>query len=408
MGKNTRFHKTGAEYLKSAQNCLEYSLAEGRITKEDRSLIREFISEISATNGIVPQRQYKLTFLLVRWRDYIGPFTDLTAADMYEGLGNLAEATKEDGSKRYTKNTQTDFTLILKRFALWLNENGHAKIPEKKIRAIKTPTYTTSITVGDLVSEEEVLAMIKAAKTSRDKAMIGILYEGALRIGEIGNLTWSQVKFTSWNCQINTSEKTGKDRYIPIVLARAYMASWMDAYPKEITPDSFVFLTSIGHRPLQYAGVLKQLRIIAKAAGVEKHITPHIFRHSRITHLIQKGVSESAIKLMCWGNLTTDQFRTYAHLCNHDIDRSIAEMNGITPPEQAATSHALDPKQCPRCWHVNPPTQRSCGFCGLELTAEAVEERKSAEEQIWSDPEFRKAFFEAKQRVEARASLLGN
>jgi len=234
--------------------------------------------------------------------------------------------------------------------------------------------------------------------------LIALLYEGALRISEIGNLTWSQVKFSSWNCQINTAEKTGIDRYIPVVMARPYLATWKDAYPKPITPDAFVFLTSIGHRPLQYAGVLKQLRIIAKAAGIEKHLTPHVFRHSRITHLIQKGMSESAIKLMCWGNLTTDQFKTYAHLCNHDIDRATAEMNGITPPEEAKTSHALDPRQCQRCYTVNAPTSRYCNCCGLELTAEAVEDVKIAREQIWSDPEFRAAFEDAVRRVQAKST----
>jgi len=43
-----------------------------------------------------------------------------------------------------------------------------------------------------------------------------------------------------------------------------------------------------------------QLKRLAKRAGIERHITPHIFRHSRITHLIKENVSESVIKLMMW------------------------------------------------------------------------------------------------------------
>jgi integrase len=390
MGTNMRFHARADEYLKHARSCLDSALADGRITREDHNLVREFVAEAAATSHIAPQRQYKLTFLLVRWREYLGPYADLTAADLYAGLGALTGATKDDGSSpRYTKNTQIDFTLILKRFALWLVDNGYAKIPEKKIRAIKSQAYTTSKTVGDLFPEEEVLAMIAAAKTPRDRALIALLYEGALRIGEIGNLTWGDVKFGSWNAQINTSEKTGIDRYIPVVMARPYLAAWMDAYPKAITPDAFVFLTSIGHQPLQYAGVLKQLRIIAKNAGITKHLTPHVFRHSRITHLIQKGMSESAIKLMCWGNLTTDQFKTYAHLCNGDIDRATAELNGIVTRETATTSHALDPRQCTRCWTVNAPTARFCHACALPLTEESAAEVSTAITSMESHPEFR-------------------
>lgn len=389
MGTNQRFHKRGEEYLKNARNCLETATADGRITDADRRLITEFVSEVAATNGVSPQRRYKLTFLLVRWREYVGPYTALTAGDLFDGLGALTAAVKEDGTPRFKRNTQIDFTLILKRFALWLVDNGYATIPEKKIRAIRTPSYATTKTVGDLVTEDEVRAMIEAAKTPRDRAIIALLYEGALRIGEIGNLTWGQVKFTLWNCQINTREKTGIDRYIPVVMARPYLASWMNAYPREIAPDAFVFLTSIKYEPLQYAGVLKQLRIIAKAAGIEKHITPHIFRHSRITHLIQKGVGESTIKLMCWGNLTTDQFRTYAHLSGADIDKAMAELNGIVTPDETPTSHALDPKQCPRCKTINPPTQRYCGECGLGLTEEAVAEVTDMAGRIEALPAFK-------------------
>lgn len=354
--------------------------------------------------GISPQRRYKIVYTLVGWRRFIGPFAENTLPDLHEGIQAVKAATKDDGSPLFKQNTIADYVRFIKRFYLWLIDNEYVSLPYRKVKEIRAPAYNTMTkTVGDLFTEDEVFAMIKAAKTPKDKALIALLYEGAFRIGEIGSLTWGDVRFTDWNLQVNTAGKTDKPRYIPLVIARPYLAAWKDVYPKEITDRAFVFLTNIRYEPLQYQGLVKQLRIIAKNAGITKHLTPHVFRHSRVTHLLQKGVPESTIKMICWGNLDTDMLKTYAHLCNGDIDRATAELNGIVPPDVAKKSHALDPKQCPRCYWVNPPTARSCRSCGLELTVEAVEEKKSAMDQIWSDPEFRSAFEDAVRRMQARA-----
>lgn len=404
MAANQRFHCASGDYLKYSQTAIDRALESGAITAGDRDLLRTFVNEVSAMRGISPQRRYKIVYTLVGWRRFIGPFAENTLPDLHEGIQAVKAATKDDGSPLFKQNTIADYVRFIKRFYLWLIDNEYVSLPYRKVKEIRAPAYNTMTkTVGDLFTEDEVFAMIKTAKTPKDKALIALLYEGAFRIGEIGSLTWGDVRFTDWNLQVNTAGKTDKPRYIPLVIARPYLAAWKDVYPKEISDRAFVFLTNIRYEPLQYQGLVKQLRIIAKNAGITKHLTPHVFRHSRVTHLLQKGVPESTIKMICWGNLETDMLKTYAHLCNGDIDRATAELNGIVPPDVAKKSHALDPKQCPRCYWVNPPTARSCRSCGLELTVEAVEEKKSAMEQIWSDPEFRSAFEDAVRRMQARA-----
>ena len=108
-----------------------------------------------------------------------------------------------------------------------------------------------------------------------------------------------------------------------------------------------------------------RLRIIAGRAGITKHITPHIFRHSRATHLIRQGYGEAIVKKLLWGNLNSKMFNTYLHLVDSDVERVITEKAGVAPKEQR--SKALDSRQCPRCFTVNGPTLRFCGTCGCEL-----------------------------------------
>ena len=107
--------------------------------------------------------------------------------------------------------------------------------------------------------------------------------------------------------------------------------------------------------------------VIARHAGIEKHITPHIFRHSRITHLIKEQVPESVIKLMMWGNISTDMFRTYAHLTGQDIDSAMLKSYGISVTDNGNAASRLEPVQCPHCRKINPPTSNYCFSCGQRL-----------------------------------------
>ena len=71
----------------------------------------------------------------------------------------------------------------------------------------------------------------------------------------------------------------------------------------------------------------------AKKAGVEKRVTPHLFRKSRITSLIKQNYQESVIKQAMWGNLGTNMFKTYVVLSEQDIDAEFREKMGLEKKE---------------------------------------------------------------------------
>jgi len=377
------------KHLEYSENSLKKAISEGKITPNDADLIKEFVMEISAVRKITPKRIFKYHYILVNWREFIVPFKDATVTDLYSAINAIQNAKTSSGEQRFAQNTLADYIRFLKRFYLWMNENNYTPIDLRKIQKIKPPAFNTMTkTVEMLISEDQVRAMIEACQISRDRAIISMLYEGGFRIQEIGTLRWNQVKFTDWNVTINVNNKTGKPRFIPLVIARPYLAQWKNDYPYPLTEDGYVFLTNGKHEQLQYNGLKKQLNILAKRAGIEKHITPHIFRHSRITHLIKQKYPESVIKLMMWGDINSKMFHTYAHLSNSDIENTIAEKAGVIATGMHKKSTALEPRQCPRCFTVNGPTQLFCGTCGLELTEEAINKVKQAKEQGELQPEY--------------------
>lgn len=131
-------------------------------------------------------------------------------------------------------------------------------------------------------------------------------------------------------------------------MAKPYLAQWRNDYPFEPEGDNLVFLSLSSNEPIHYRGLQKKIQKIADKAGIERHIKPHLFRHSRITHLIQKDYNESVIKKMMWGNLTTNMFSTYAPLTDSDIDNEIAKQEGIVTEAKKENSE-LEARQCPRC-----------------------------------------------------------
>lgn len=224
-------------------------------------------------------------------------------------------------------------------------------------------------TAADMLTYEEIEQMIKVCRTSRDRALIATLYEGAFRIGEVESLSWGDLLFDDKGIVVNVNFKTQKPRYVRMVIARDYLARWKNDYPEQpVPPGSQVFITKQNSEG-NYQSLSRQIKRISKRAEIPHKITAHTFRHSRITHLIQEGVGESIIKMMVWGNISTDMFKTYAHLTNDDIDRGILEISGMSQAPIKKPRN-LKPRQCDKCHALNSITQNYCGVCGNPLTEE--------------------------------------
>ena len=361
-----------------------------KLTQDDVDLIKMFLSEIEVTSEtLTVKRKYKYAYVLVHWRAYIGEYRKNTSAELYKGISALKETKDGFGNPRYSTHTLADYVGFLKRFYLWLIDNKYSEIEEKKVRKIKRPAVTLMTkTAEQLLTEEEVRKMIESCTNSRDRAILATMYEGGFRIGEIASLHWHQLKFNEWNVAVNVDNKTRKPRYIPLIMARPYLATWRNDYPGSIMDSGHVFLTFGQNEALTYCGFRKQLDKIARSAGITKHVTPHIFRHSRITHLIRKGFGESMIKLMMWGDINSDMFKAYAHLTNNDLDEEVALHAGITLPDQKNKSKALEPRQCMSCYLINEPGVNFCGNCGMPLTPEAGNRLTEAKQQARLLPDY--------------------
>jgi hypothetical protein len=127
--------------------------------------------------------------------------------------------------------------------------------------------------------------------------------------------------------------------------------------------------------------VQKQLRIIAKRAGIKKRVNPHSFRHFAITNWILDGLNEQEIKHRAgWARGSNMMFEIYANFTDQDINDRIYEKYGLKKDEIRVTL-----KQCPRCNNILRPTDKFCSQCSLVLDRDTYDAMQEQEKIV---PEF--------------------
>jgi site-specific recombinase XerD len=335
------------------------------ISDEDAVLISDFVADLEG-QGLTTRSLHDIEKSLRLWTDEL-TFSTLKKEELKRAIAAIRR-------RSYKTNTLRHHLGKLKQFLTWLQEEGKTDIDLATIGKIKVPGPDLNTKKpAQMMSEEEVRLLIDTCRHPRDKALFSMLYEGSFRPVELVRLTWGQVKFDDYGIVVNTAEKTGNPRYIRLITSRPYLAAWQTAYPQDRTDDAQIFIATIKpHQPIGYRGMQHLLRRIVQESGIQKKVSLYLFRHSRITNLLQQEYPESAIKLQAWGNLKTPMLATYAHLDGTYMDGVMLDRAGIVQKEKKEKSKALKPEQCPKCLAINPLGARHCMSCGRSLTEEAM------------------------------------
>jgi integrase/recombinase XerD len=149
----------------------------------------------------------------------------------------------------------------------------------------------------------------------RDKAMLEFLYAVGVRVSELISVALSDLFFADGF--IRVFGKGSKERLIPIgeqavFYTTQYLKQVRPIIAKEGGSRNVVFLNWRG-KPLSRMGFWKILRFYVVQAGIEKKVTPHTFRHSFATHLIEGGADLRAVQEML-GHADISTTQIYTHL----------------------------------------------------------------------------------------------
>lgn len=119
-----------------------------------------------------------------------------------------------------------------------------------------------------------------------------------------------------------------------------------------------------------HAQVRRQRDRIALRVGVTKRVNSHVFRHSRITHLVRYDISESVIKEIAWDSQDSRMLKTCRHLTAQDVNNEMLWLYGIEVAGKKK-ERGLNPHQCAYCSTINAPASNYCSTCGHPVTEKA-------------------------------------
>ena len=171
----------------------------------------------------------------------------------------------------------------------------------------------------DVLSYAEIVRILDSidlsvAEGRRNRAMLEMLYACGLRVSELVNLQLSMLYFNDGFVRV--IGKGNKERLVPIGKTamrqvESYIQNDRCHLPVGVGNENIVFLNRRG-RKLSRVMVFKIIKKQAEVAGITKNISPHTFRHSFATHLVEGGADLRAVQdMLGHESITTTEIYTH-------------------------------------------------------------------------------------------------
>ena len=150
--------------------------------------------------------------------------------------------------------------------------------------------------------------------------MIEVLYRCGLRVSELIDLKISNINFKE--LYLKVEGKGDKTRYVPLAkftakLIKEYISEVRSKYKINKKCEDILFLNSRGSA-MSRVIVFIIIKELTEKAGINKKISPHTFRHSFATHLLQNGADLRYIQEML-GHSSITTTEIYTHLKNEEL-----------------------------------------------------------------------------------------
>jgi integrase/recombinase XerD len=269
----------------------------------------------------------------------------------YEGTACPAGFEEKLKVMRYSESTIRNYSSALKEFAYFYKDRQLADLAPGDIekfllyitekRRVSTSYHNVSICaikfyfekvleknvtlkidrprrekkLPEVLSEEEVLLLLKSVENLKHRCILMTIYSGGLRLSEVVALKVSDIDSRRMRIFIKGG-KGNKDRYT--ILSRELL-KWLREYYKTEKPAAWLFEGITGG---QYSmrSVQSIMRDAIKKAGIKKYATVHTLRHSFATHMLENGVDLRYIQNLL-GHNSSKTTEIYTHITTKGFDR---------------------------------------------------------------------------------------
>jgi len=268
--------------------------------------IEAYVSDLQKLQGFAEQNLMNITPITISYE-------------------HLQEFLYQVSKINYSERTQARWISSIKGFFSFLLEDELRE--DNPSALLETPKL--GLYLPDTLSLEEIEKLISATDENtdlakRNRCMIEVLYGCGLRVSELTELQISNINFKENYLKIQG--KGDKVRFVPLA---DYTADFIKNYinnirsKQKINPkhSDILFLNSRGAQ-ISRQMVFLIIKDIVKKAGIQKNISPHTFRHSFATHLLQNGADLRFIQEML-GHSSITTTEIYTHLNTEELHETI-------------------------------------------------------------------------------------
>ena len=237
--------------------------------------------------------------------------------------------------KNYKQKTVKRKIASIKAFYNYLEENEI--IAENPFRKIKVK-FKETVTLPRIIPREEIEKLLNHMyqclnehnKTFRkymlrDIAVIEVFFATGARVYEISNIREESINLNTG--LIRLMGKGGKERYVQLsnTSVLEVLKKYYDEHKQTIRKCGYFFINNRENRYTEQS-IRMMLKKYTKQAGIERNITPHMFRHSFATYLIEEGVDVSCVQQIL-GHSSIKTTQIYIHIAAKKQAEILREMH---------------------------------------------------------------------------------
>ena len=270
--------------------------------------IRAFLDEMQVERGLSP-------LTVAAYRRDLGQFAAVAGTAWRndpEPVRDFVNALRRDGQRPSTQARKVAAIRSFYGFAL------REELAERDVAALLDAPKAGSY-LPDVLSAESVASILDAPPSDspvgiRDRAILELLYACGLRVSELTGLDTDRLDLPG--LQVRVIGKGNRERRVPMgdearERIHRYLAGPRQAWTAG-RPTAAVFVSQRGAR-LARESVWRLVRRWAAAAGVDARVTPHTFRHSFATHLLEGGADLRVVQTLL-GHASISTTQLYTHL----------------------------------------------------------------------------------------------
>lgn len=291
----------------------------GTVQEPLERLLRDYITHVRA-GGKSPKTvelyQNHLLRIFLPWARSQG----LTSPDQLTSrtIDRFSEHLLTEGGSRgpLSKATVHSYLRTVNYFLSWARKEG--EVGDAKAQLPRLPTRDIEV-----LSRDEIARLENTARNERDKLIIRVLADTGVRVAELCGLRTGDLLERDRRWYLRVRGKGDKDRLVPVPDLHRRLARFIRGRPVSLSSDRLFYALkrragSDELEPLTPSGVEQMLRLVARAAGLERRVYPHLLRHSFATWQLSRGMNPILLADLLGHSSLVMIHRVYAHLTPSD------------------------------------------------------------------------------------------